>query len=106
MGRTITETVGHNDLLVSVWVILLVGLSIYLVGIDIGSSDLWVAGFVIALITELAATEVIYDDAKAINKAKGTKVLGATSWSLFAFFLAIIAVPLYSFSYRKTALSR
>jgi len=50
----------------------------------------------------LAAAEAVYEDAKAINKFKGDKVLNSTLWSLFAFLLWIVAVPWYVFPVEET----
>lgn len=104
--KVVTGEVGHNDLLITIWILLLIGSAIYFIGVAVGSLDLDIIGTVMVLFTDLANTEVIYDDAKAINKAQGAKVLGATSWSLLAFFFGLLVVPIYSFSYRKNALNR
>jgi RNA polymerase subunit RPABC4/transcription elongation factor Spt4 len=61
-------------------------------------------GVGLLLVVVFGSTEIIYEDAKAVNKAKGRKVLDATLWSLVTFLLWEVAIPWYVFSRRKNAL--
>jgi uncharacterized membrane protein len=59
----------------------------------------------ILIVVTFASTEIIYEDAKKVNQAKGRKVVDATLWSLVTFLLWEVASPWYVFSRRKAALT-
>ena len=61
--------------------------------------------FIPALLVGMASAEVVWEDAKAINRGLMENTIAAGWWSFFALFLAFIAVPLYTFDRRKSALS-
>jgi zinc-ribbon domain len=88
-------------LLVVLWVIGLPGIVLTYVTT---SEIYWAALFTVIAVT-FASTELGYEDAKNINKAKGRKVLDPTLWSLVMFLLWEVANPWYVFSRRKSALA-
>lgn len=64
------------------------------------------AGFLLAFVIEIVSTEVVYQDAKALNKLAGRELVNPTGWSLFTFLLAIVALPWYIYGKRKNILSQ
>jgi hypothetical protein len=62
--------------------------------------------FIPAGLVGIASAEVVWEDAKAVNRALMENTIAAGWWSLFALVLAFIAVPIYTFDRRKNALSR
>jgi hypothetical protein len=92
-------------LIILLWIVGLVGLAWAYGSYFVQSYDVYWEGFAVVIVAGLVETELVYEDAKAINKLKGAKVLDATLWSLVAFLLFEIAVPWYVFSRRKSAIS-
>jgi hypothetical protein len=95
------SSVRANVLLV-LWVVGLVGFVLLYV---VTSSEVYWAAFVTVFVVDIASTELGYEDAKNINKAKGRKVLDPTLWSLVMFLGWEVATPWYFFSRRKTAMA-
>jgi hypothetical protein len=65
---------------------------------------LYWTGLILLFVVVFGSTEIIYEDAKAVNKTKGRKVLDATLWSLVTLLLWEVAIPWYVFSRSKNAL--
>lgn len=68
------------------------------------TNALYWTGLILLLLVVFGSTEIIYEDAKAVNKTKGRKVLNATLWSLVTFVLWEVSIPWYVLSERKNAL--
>jgi ribosomal protein L40E len=92
-----TNQVGHHALLVVLFVFGLLDIVI--------TFTYALAGFFIGIIIAVVSTEAIYQDAKAINKLKGVKVVSPIGWSLFAFVFWVLALPWYVFSKRPAAMA-
>lgn len=88
-------------ILLVLWPIGFAGLASYYLAT---TDSLYYTGLAVLFLVVIASTELIYEDAKAVNKAKGRKVLDATLWSLVTFVLWEVSIPLYLFSRRKSAL--
>ena len=95
--------IGHRAALIAIWAVGIADLPLYYYLAYSGTAFYWAAGVLLFAVT-IAATEMIYRDAKAINQLASRKVLDATLWSLMAFVLWEVAIPFYVFSRRDTAL--
>ncbi len=63
-----------------------------------------VYGFLMGAFISLMGTELVYEDATAVNRVRRYKAVDPLGWSAFTFFAWIVALPLYLFSRRKVAL--
>ena len=63
-----------------------------------------VFGFLMGAFISLIGTELVYEDAMAVNRVRRLKAVDPLGWSLFTFCLWIVAIPWYLFSKRKVAL--
>ena len=64
----------------------------------------WWIGSGTTFVVEVASAELVWEDAKSIDKLFGEKVIPAGLWSLLAFFFSFIVVPIYTFDRRRNAI--
>jgi hypothetical protein len=79
-----------------------------LLAVGVFSTIVWIIapvfGFLMGAFISLASTEIIYEDAKAVNRVRKGEPVDPLGWAVFAFFLWIVALPWYLFRSRRSAL--
>jgi hypothetical protein len=98
------DKIGHYRWLVGISFASLLVYALFYVSEIFTTNSVWF--YVPYVVSSFAGAEVVWEDAKAINNAIGAKEIAAGWWSLFAFMLTFVGVPVYAFERRKNVLKQ
>jgi hypothetical protein len=95
---------GHRRLLLALYACELISLISLVTASSLRPSVFPLLFWAPGVIT-FAVIELVYRDASAINREKGSRVINATLWSLLMLPFSVVALPWYVFVRREEALS-